>query len=264
MPSPNHGTFIWCELMTTDMNKAAAFYGSVIGWNAKTMPMPDMEGEDYGIFDTRAGDEDCGVAGFMTLPPEMAGQIPPNWTGYIGVDDVDDMVARFKAEGGSVRKEAFDVPGVGRMAVVADPHGAVLCIMTPLPMDNPPPMAPIGSPGTFGWQELYAGDGREALAFYGRMFGWTLDHAMPMGEMGDYLIFSHQGRQVGGMMTRPPTVPVPCWSYYINVPSVTEAAEKISKGGGTVVFGPQDVPGGSQIVQAMDPQGAFFAVVSPA
>ena len=264
MPSPTHGTFIWCELMTTDMDKAAEFYGSVVGWKAKTMPMPGMEDEPYGIFDTRSGDEDCGVAGFMILPPEMAGELPPNWTGYVGVDDVDAMVKQIEAEGGSVRKAPFDVPCVGRMAVVADPHGAVLCIMTPVPMDNPPPMAPIGTPGTFGWQELYANDGREALSFYGKLFGWTLDHAMPMGEMGDYLIFAHHGRPVGGMMTRPPAVPVACWSYYITVPSIAAAVEKIQAGGGTVVFGPQEVPGGSQIVQALDPQGAYFALVGGA
>ncbi|MBT9368687.1 VOC family protein [Rhizobium sp. CSW-27] len=264
MPSPTHGTFIWCELMTTDMDKAAAFYTAVTGWTTKTMPMPGMEGEDYGIFDTRAGDADCGVAGYMILPPEMEGQIPPNWTGYVGVDDVEETVRQVVAEGGSIRKEPFDVPCVGRMAVVADPHGAVLCIMTPVSMDNPPPMAAPGSPGTFGWNELYANDGREAFAFYEKLFGWTLDQAMPMGDMGDYLIFAHHGRQIGGMMTRPQSVPVACWSYYITVPSIGAAIERIRAGGGTVVFGPQEVPGGSQIVQATDPQGAYFALVGGA
>lgn len=264
MPSPTHGTFIWCELMTSDMAAAAAFYGSVIGWSHKTMKMPGMDDEDYGIFDIRSGDEDCGVAGYMTIPSEMVGQVPPNWTGYVGVDDVDETVRLFEAEGGSVMKPAFDVPCVGRMAVVADPHGAVLCIMTPQPMDNPPPMAPIGTPGTFGWNELYANDGRQALEFYGKVFGWTLDHAMPMGELGDYLIFAHHGRQIGGMMTRPPQVPIACWAYYINVPSVTAAMDKIKTGGGQVVFGPQEVPGGSVIVNAQDPQGAHFSVVGMA
>ncbi len=264
MASPTHGKFIWCELMTTDMDKAAAFYGSVAGWTAKTMPMPGEDGATYGIFDIRTGDADCGVAGFMIIPPELEGHVPPNWTGYVGVDDVDETVKLFETNGGSVNKAPFDVPGVGRMAVVADPHGAVICIMTPLPMDNPPPMAAQGTPGTFGWHELMAGDGEEALAFYGKMFGWTLDHAMDMGAMGKYLIFAHRGQAIGGMMTRPPQVPMAYWGYYINVPSIGAAIDRIKAGGGTVVFGPQDVPGGSVIVQAQDPQGAYFALVGPA
>lgn len=262
MPSTAHGKFIWCELMTTDMQAASDFYAKVVGWSAKRMPMPGADNFEYGIFDTRAGDEDCGVAGFMTIPPEMAGHMPPNWTGYVGVDDVDETVRQFEAEGGSVRRPAEDIPDVGRFAVVADPHGAVICIMTPKPMDNPPPMAAMGTPGTFGWHELYAGEAQEALAFYGKVFGWALDHAMDMGDMGKYLIFAHNGQPIGGMMTRPPQVPVPCWAYYVNVPSVQQAVTTIEASGGKVIFGPQEVPGGSFIINAIDPQGAHFSLVS--
>ncbi|MGF9692999.1 VOC family protein [Rhizobium sp. 0TCS1.26] len=261
MPSPTHGKFIWCELMTSDMQAAAEFYAKVIGWRAKTMPMPGADGTEYGIFDIRSGDEDCGIAGYMTIPPEMNGQVPPNWTGYVAVDDVDAMAELFAAEGGSVMQPAFDIPGIGRMAVVADPHGAVLCIMRPAAMDATPPEPATGTPGTIGWYELMAGDGRQALEFYGRMFGWTLDHAMDMGPMGEYLIFSHHGQQIGGMMTRPEQVPVPHWGYYINVASIHQAMEAIGGNGGRMVFGPQEVPGGSVIVNAQDPQGAYFSVV---
>jgi predicted enzyme related to lactoylglutathione lyase len=65
-------------------------------------------------------------------------------------------------------------------------------------------------------------------------------------------------------MTKPKEnpAPVPYWSYYIFVPSVTAAVEKIRSGGGQVLRGPMEVPGGQHIVQAMDPQGALFCLVS--
>lgn len=259
-----HGKFIWCELMTTNMQGAENFYTSIIGWKTKRMPMPGEYGAEYGIFDTRAGEYDCGVAGYMKIPAEMAGNVPPIWTGYVAVDNVDEIAERFEREGGSVLKHPSDIPDVGRFAVVADPHGAVLCLMTPTPRDEVSPMAPVGSVGTFGWHELLANDGEEALAFYSKIFGWTLDHAIDMGDMGKYLIFAHQGQAVGGMMSRPPQVPVPHWGYYVIVPSVGNLVEKIKAQGGQVIFGPQEVPGGSFIVNAVDPQGAHFSLVSSA
>ncbi len=142
-----------------------------------------MEDEPYGIFDTRSGDEDCGVAGFMILPAGDRGRDPAELDGLCrrrrrGRDGEADRGGGRIGSQGAVRRAVCRAHGGG-----GRPARGVLCIMTPVPMDNPPPMAPIGAPGTFGWQELYANDGREALAFYGKLFGWTLDHAMPIGEM---------------------------------------------------------------------------------
>ncbi|MDO1581430.1 VOC family protein [Rhizobium oryzicola] len=263
MPSQYHGKFIWCELMTTDMAAARAFYSAVVGWEASSMPMPGVEGAEYGIFGIKVGERDRGVAGMMVIPPEMAGQMPPNWTGYVAVDDVDATAKAFAEAGGAVRRPPQDIPDIGRFAVVADPHGAVICIMTPAPMDTPPPEVAPGTPGLVGWHELYAGNGEEALSFYGAMFGWVKHHEFDMGPMGKYLIFAHQGEAVGGMMTRPPQVPVACWSNYFSVPSVEAALATIQARGGSVVHGPQEVPGDSVILQAIDPQGAHFALVGP-
>jgi hypothetical protein len=66
----------------------------------------------------------------------------------------------------------------------------------------------------------------------------------------------------GGMMTKPPMVPVPVWGYYFNVDTIQAAIERVKAGGGTIVNGPHQVPGGQWIVQGVDPQGANFALVS--
>ncbi len=165
MPSQTHGKFIWCELMTTDMQAARDFYGKVTGWSAKSMPCRDGWLRIRHIRHPR-GDEDCGVAGFMTIPPDMEGHVPPNWTAMWAWMMWTKPHGQFEVEGGSIRRPPQDMPRSGALPWLADPNGAVICIMTPQPMDNPPPMAPQGTPGTFGWHELYAGNGEEALAFY--------------------------------------------------------------------------------------------------
>lgn len=250
-----HGRFIWYELITTDPAGAKAFYGDVVGWTSQAMPMP---GGDYTVLQADGN----GVGGVMEIPPDAkAAGTPPNWTGYIAVDDTDAAADKVKSLGGSVMRPATDIPGVGRFAVVADPTGAVFAIMTPIPMDPPRPQVPRGTLGHCGWHELYAGDLEKAVAFYEQMFGWKRDDAMDMGPMGKYQLFSNQDGQIGGMMTKPADVPMPAWGYYFQVGDIEGAKARVEAGGGKVLNGPMEVPGGDWIVQAQDPQGAMFAVV---
>ena len=257
--SDTHGKFIWCELMTGDIAAAASFYTDVVGWTTKEMTVEGLP--PYTIFEA----DGIGVAGLMHFPAELEGQgIPPNWTGYVSVDDVDQSAKDFAANGGTVRRPPDDIPTIGRFAVVADPHGAVLCIMTPFPMEGggwqEPPM---GTPGHIGWHELLSNNWQEAFDFYSKLFGWTVDHDFDMGPMGVYRIFAEHGKQIGGMMTKPPEAPMPCWGYYFNVPAIDSAVERVNAGGGKVIFGPMEVPGGSWVIQATDPQGAMFGLVAP-
>jgi predicted enzyme related to lactoylglutathione lyase len=150
-----------------------------------------------------------------------------------------------------------------RFAVVIDPEGAPLVLFTADPrMPSNPERPEPGTPGTMGWAELMATNGDAALAFYSGLFGWTKGETHDMGAMGMYQIFDVNGVPSGGVMSRPPNVPGPFWSYYFNVEAIGAAVTRIHTGGGRVVNGPHPVPGGSFIVQAVDPQGASFALVS--
>lgn len=253
MPAPN--SFVWYELMTTDLDAAAAFYRAVVGWSAEDAGQPDMR---YTIMS--AGDSM--VAGMMTIPPEVsqAGG-PPAWLGYIGTPDVDAATANVKRAGGAVHRPPDDIPGIGRFSVVADPQGAVFMLFTPEGGD-PSPAAP-GTPGHVGWHELYATDWKTAFEFYAGQFGWTKDEAFDMGEMGPYQLFSAGGEPIGGIMNRPEMVPAPAWLFYFNVDAIDTAAARVVGHGGQVLMGPMEVPGGSWIIQATDPQGAVFAMVAP-
>lgn len=251
------GSFIWCELMTTDIDAAEAFYKNIVGWNAKDFGHPDMR---YTVLS--AGER--GIGGIMILPDEARRSgTRPGWIGYIGVADVDAATAHLQEAGGTIHRPPADIPNVGRFSVVADPGGAVFALMTPSSGEKPSPSAP-DTPGLVGWHELYAADGEAAaFAFYSGQYGWTEADRLDMGEMGIYRIFADGGVPIGGMMNKPADMPAGSWQYYFNVDGLDAAAERVKSSGGEVLMGPHEVPGGSWIIQAKDPQGAMFALVAP-
>jgi len=116
-----HGAFSWSELMTTDPQAAAAFYGALFGWTVQTM---DMGTGPYHV--VKVGE--TSVAGIMGMPPD-APPMPPAWGGYVTVDDVDATLEKCSALGGKVLVPPMDVPTVGRMAVIQDPQGATISVI---------------------------------------------------------------------------------------------------------------------------------------
>ena len=83
--------------------------------------------------------------------------------------------------------------------------------------------------------------------------------------MGTYRIFDegdHKQMGDGGMMTKPPHVPVSCWNFYFKSTRSVAAIERVKAGGGKVLNGPMQVPGGGWIINGQDPQGAMFSLVS--
>jgi predicted enzyme related to lactoylglutathione lyase len=107
---------------------------------------------------------------------------------------------------------------------------------------------------------LLAADWEKAFAFYREVFGWQKADA-DTGAMGTYQLFSVGGQTVGGMFTKPPTVPVPFWLYYFNIGDIDFAMKRVKAGSGQILNGPIEVPGNRWIVQCTDPQGAIFAVM---
>ena len=117
-----HGAFGWIELMTTDKNAARDFYTSLFGWETEEAP---MEGMDYTVFKV-GGDA---VGGIMKIPAEAQG-MPPSWSVYVTVDDVDKTAVRVQELGGKLLRPPADIPGVGRFCVLQDPQGGIICAIT--------------------------------------------------------------------------------------------------------------------------------------
>jgi predicted enzyme related to lactoylglutathione lyase len=254
--SKYQGKFIWYDVMTTDTKAAESFYKRVIGWSAQDSGMGDRSYTLFSMGPTMVG-------GLMPITEEARKMgVPPCWTGYVAVDNVDDYAKRVKKAGGAVHRGPEDIPGVGRFAVVADPHGAVFIIMKGSSEEGPKDAAP-GTPGHIGWRELHAGDGKKAFDFYSGLFGWKKVEALDMGPMGVYQTFSTgNGAAAGGMMTRTPDTPAPFWLYYFNVDALDAAVARAAAAGGKLCMGPHQVPTGQWIAQCTDPQGASFAMLA--
>jgi predicted enzyme related to lactoylglutathione lyase len=253
------GAFIWYELMTTDPEAAKAFYDAVVGWTIS-------EGSpEYGGY-RMIGRSDGGFAGgVLPLTEEMQQHgARPTWLGYVNVDHVDDAVAAIERAGGKALMPPFDIPNVGRIAMVADPQGAPFYIMKPIPPTGQDKQASdVFSPTEqqrVGWNELNTSDPAAARQFYGGQFGWVSDDFMDMGEMGQYRFIDHHGVRLGalcGVMQGQP----PKWRYYLRVPSIAAAKSTAEAKGGTIHMGPHQVPTGDYIIIGSDPQGAEFALV---
>ena len=247
-----HGTHIWYELLSTDADAAAAFYGKVLGWSS--MVVDPSSG--YRRFEM-AG-QGVGGLGVLADSPARAG-FGPIWMGYVGVTDVDATVERIKAAGGGVHVPPMDIPGVGRFAMVNDPQGVVFYVMRGA-SEAPSQAFDPGKPGHGEWHELHTTDAKSAFAFYNEIFGWTATDAMDMGDMGTYQMFADgSGAAIGGMMNNP-NMPRPMWLYYFNAGDIDAAAARVTNNGGEVTQAPQEVPGGTWIIRGRDPQGAQFAL----
>jgi len=246
------GRPVWYELMTTDTAAAEKFYRAVIGWTAAPF---DQSPNPYTLF-KRGGDVQ--VAGLMKTPDGM--NMPPFWSMYVGVPDLDEAVSHIKRLGGSGLSEVIDVPTVGRMQMMKDPQGAAFYILQPAPREERPETPP--EVGDASWRELMTTDAAAALKFYSEVFGWEPGDAIDMGPMGKYYEFRRPVGMIGGMMNKPPemaSVP-PNWGIYFLVADINAAVERVKANGGRILNGPMEVPGGDVIVNAMDPQGAAFSL----
>ena len=255
-PNPK-GDFIWYELMTPDAEGAKAFYDAVVGWNIS-------EGApEFGGYRMIGRSDGGNAGGVLPLTDEMQQHgARPTWLGYVSVADVDQAVAAIEQAGGKGLMPAFDIPNVGRIALVADPQGAPFYVMRATPPE-PKAQSDVFSPTAeqrVGWNELSTTDPVAARKFYTGQFGWGSDEFMDMGELGEYRFLEQDGTRIGalcGVMQGQQ----PKWRFYFRVPSIAKAKDTAEQKGGTIHMGPHQVPTGDYIIIGSDPQGAEFALV---
>jgi predicted enzyme related to lactoylglutathione lyase len=245
------GGWIWYELLTSDVDDARKFYGDVIGW--KWTEHGTVPG--YHMFAA----PDATIGGLMAMPQET-GLPAPAWLGYVHVADVDATVAAALADGAVQRVPPTTIASVGRFAMIQDPQGASVYVMTPQQQDGQS-QSFAARVGHCQWCELVTSDPVAATAFYTRLMGWQKGDVMSMGPMGDYQFVSGGGQHFGAIMKRAAGRPV--WRYYFGVDHVDRAAAAVVTGGGTMRNQPQQVPGGAWAAVAVDPQGVEFGISGP-
>jgi len=236
----------------------------VVGWKIADRAEPQAGGMDYRMI----GRSDGGFAGgVLELTPDMQQHgVRPTWLGYLHVANVDAAVAVIESDGGRTLMPKQDLP-VGSFALVTDPMGTPFYVMAPTPPADQPAaksdVFDVAAAQHVRWNELASPDLSRARTFYARHFGFEFNKTMPMGPMGDYCFIDHGGVRIGAIMQKPEQSPIAAWLFYFGVPSVAAAKAAIESGGGTIMNGPHEVPGGEWIVIATDPQGAAFGVVGP-
>ena len=120
---PEPGEICWRELRTRDLGAAVEFYSKLFGWNLKQSSVTPIPYKEIIV-------ENEAVGGMMAIDESWGPEPPPShWASYIAVADADETAAKITENGGQVKVPPFDAPGVGRMAMVADPSGADFAII---------------------------------------------------------------------------------------------------------------------------------------
>jgi predicted enzyme related to lactoylglutathione lyase len=248
------GTFCYAELASTDPDASGEFYMNLFGWSRN-----DQDLGEFGIYTQF----DLGgkiVAAQYRMPDEQKNAgVPPNWGQYVSVDDVDASATKAGELGGTVVMGPMDVFDHGRMAVLADPAGAVFCMWEAKENCG---VNLKDDPGSMCWNELMTSDTDKAKGFYGGLFGWN-GKDMDMGELGAYTTFwAGQERPAGGMMAIAADMgPVPPhWMVYFAVADCGESSDKAAGLGAETLVPPTEIPGMGRFSLLKDPVGSAFGL----
>ena len=249
------GTFCWVELGTTDKPAARRFYEALFGWTAQEYPIgPD---ESYAIVRQSGRD----VGGIYGLRADQRTQgVPTHWLCYISVANADAAAALVVPAGGTLMGPAFDVGTNGRMAVAADPTGAMFALWQPTGHAG----SGIGAvPGSVSWFELASTDAAVARTFYTKLFGWSWQEYPGMS----YHVAMLGEARVGGLMplAGDESKGIPShWMIYFEVADCDERANWVASNGGAVVVPPTDIPSVGRFAVLRDPQGGVFSIIKSA
>jgi uncharacterized protein len=251
------GDFCWVELATTDQTAAINFYSKIFGWSANNMPMGPND--VYTIFQLEGRDA---AAGYTLRPEQLARGVPPHWSLYIAVENVDASATRAAELGGNIIAPPFDVFDAGRMAVIQDPTGAVFNLWQP---KNNQGIGISAANGTVCWADLNTPDRQRATDFYSALLGWNI---MKEDESSahNYWHIKNGENFIGGMPPaahQPPGAPAH-WMIYFTASDCDATAETAKNLGAHLHMPPTDFENVGRISIVADPQGATFAIFKAA
>lgn len=257
-----------------DPESATEFYGGLFGWDFEDRMPPDAPGH---FFVAKLGGREVAAIASQDGTPQT-----PSWLTYIAVDSADATAAAVWAAGGSVLTEPMDVFAAGRMAICADPQGAVFGVWQ---ANRHKGAQVVNAPGSWNWSNLQTRDLDGAKAFYGAVFGWqptpvrfgaseaTMWRLPGYGEALERIDPGVRERHadagapagfsdaIGWLLELTPNegdVP-PHWAVTFAVDGTDAIAERASALGGVIVTPPFDA-GPTRLAALRDPQGATFSV----
>ena len=245
------GVPCWFSLMTKDVAAANAFYQQLFQYSIEQFDMPGVGPAD--MYSAH------GLTFANPVPLDENFEAPSHWIAYLAVADVDAAAKAVTSLGGQVCHPPFDMPGIGRSAVVSDPSGAVFHLFTPAQAHEK--ISVIGTePGQISWLELIVKDTNTVLPFYSELLQWSAKPADIEGM--NYFLCSAGESEMAGIMEQLPDMPdaPPSWVPYFNVENIESSGKKALELGATSIMGPQAIPNVGHFHLIQDPTGALLTL----
>lgn len=242
------GKFVWADLVTDDVPRAQAFYGSLFRWSFR----------DYGGYLIAANDERplCGM--FQKPRPEGKPEAKPRWIGYISVPNLKKTERAVTSAGGRVLAAPRNFPERGEQAIFSDAEGALFGVIKSSSGD---PEDFLAEPGDWIWIQLLSRDARKAAEFYRGIGRYEIIENSADGRMSDFVLASD-----GYARATVRTIPVdrgavPAWLPFVRVSAVTESVAQAKQLGGTVLLEPNANVLGGKVAVVADPTGAAIGLL---
>ena len=242
------GSFCFAELHTQDFDAAQRFYGTVLGW---TVADAAAAGEATPRLFQRDGQTVAGVR-------RASG--PSRWVPFIAVDSVDRVTTRAHELRASIVSAPADVDGVARTSIINDPAGGVVGLWEARGRNG---ADMLDRAGAMWWAELLTRDVHGAKGFYSNLLGWKPVDTLKYGIR--YTVFKDGDSSIAGILPigsdwGPVT---PYWQVLFAVDNCDAAVERAKSAGGSLIFGPNDIPNAGRAAVLCDPRNAIFVVMQP-
>lgn len=248
---PIPGKIVWHDLLTEDPAAARRFYAELFGWSFRDVGLG--RGQTYTVIEH----EGRVIGGLVDARGISREANVSQWVPVLSIAEMDAAMAALDAAGGKVFQAPVEIPQRGRLAVVADPQGALLTLLEP--REGDPPDRPA-RPGDWLWSEIWSSDPEATLAFYQSLV--SAYRVERVAENSEYRFLSAGGIPRVGVVRKPVERIADTWMAYVNVadPAATvAAAERL---GGEILLPVRDDPRGGEVAILNDPAGAGFLVQS--
>lgn len=250
------GIVPWYSIQSTEPKKSMEFYNNLLSLDGSEIEMPGM-GKHFFLKKNKTV--------FADIEKVKEGE-SSHWQTWFSVEDIDNFVSKASRLGAVVVSKPFDIPSIGRGAVLQDPCGGVFSAYTPF--DWRKTTSAMGNEeGMICWNELMVGNPQKALAFYGECMGWRFTKSTDMGDLEYYTIKTMDDQQIGGILKNPPAAKdmAPMWMPYMMTSDIKSATEKSKKLGAKVLKQISEIPKTGFFSLLQDPTGCqtYLFMMSP-
>jgi predicted enzyme related to lactoylglutathione lyase len=244
----HHGKFVWFDLITNDIPIAKKFYGELLGWEFEDHPQDT-------VF-TMIHFKNKPIGSIIYLKRKDPNVSESRWLSSLSVPDVDAAVEYFRNNGGTIYREAKNYPNRGRLAVVADPQGAILAL---LKASNGDPVDTKPDFNEWFWDELITNDVDAAIEFYQGLLDYESD-TREVTKGITYHILKRESLPRAGVVKSPWEDVPPNWLPYIRVEAPRALADRVKSLGGELVLPPDENIRNGTVAIVADPTGAVLAL----